>query len=76
MVSVIAECCQNHNGDMTLLKEMVHAAAEAGATYCKIQSIQADELTRREECEAARPYQAEYDRLKKLDLKFQLNLKI
>jgi N,N'-diacetyllegionaminate synthase len=79
MRTVIAELCQNHNGDRAILKEMVWAAAEAGATYAKIQSMLADDLPRRERFETGtregelqtaikRPYQAEYDRLKPMDL--------
>lgn len=86
MVLLIAELCQNHNGDEKIVEEMVHAAAEAGADYAKIQSIDSSELTFRERFENGlieggkiktikRPYQSEYDRLKKLDLseEFQLN---
>lgn len=79
MKTIIAELCQNHNGDLTLLKEMVWAAAEAGATYAKIQSMLADDLTFRERFEEGlwedgaqkaikRPYQAEYERLKPMDM--------
>jgi sialic acid synthase SpsE len=48
MPIIIAEFCQNHNGDLKILKEMVWAAAEAGATYAKVQSMLADELAFRE----------------------------
>lgn len=79
MTTIIAECCQNHNGDLNLLKEMIWAAKESGATYVKIQSMLASELTYREQFETGhiensitkvmkRPYQAEYDRLKPMDL--------
>lgn len=79
MPTIIAELCQNHKGDLGLLKEMVWAAAEAGATYAKIQSMLADDLTRRERFETGqwdggkqtaiqRPYQPEYNRLKPMDL--------
>jgi len=79
MAKIIAECCQNHNGDLNLLKDMIWAAAEAGADYVKIQSIMADELTYRKRFESGRvengvmkaikrPYQAEYDRLRPMDL--------
>ncbi len=46
-VTVIAELCQNHNGDMNIVKEMVQAAAEAGADIAKIQSIRSKDLTHR-----------------------------
>ena len=79
MTTIIAEFCQNHNGDRAILKDMIAAAAEAGADYAKIQSIRADELTRRERFEEGleedgvtkairRPYAPEYARLKPLDL--------
>ena len=76
---IIAEFCQNHNGDLKLMKEMVWAAAEAGAVYAKVQSMLAADLTFRERFEDGlwdserqlaikRPFQAEYERLKSLDL--------
>lgn len=78
MVKIIADLCQNHKGDRTILKDMVWAAAGSGADYAKIQSIQADELTFRERFEEGsrngdaksikRPYQSEYTRLKPMDL--------
>lgn len=81
-VRIIAELCQNHKGDIDILKEMVHEAAEAGATYVKIQSMFADDLSFREKFETGeirdgkiisikRPYQSEYERLKPLDLDFE-----
>ena len=79
MTKIIAEMCQNHNGDLGILKEMVHAASEAGADYCKIQSIDSSELTHRKKFDEGviengvtkvikRPYEAEFKRLKPLDL--------
>ncbi|MBU1145323.1 MAG: N-acetylneuraminate synthase family protein [Firmicutes bacterium] len=78
----IAEFCQNHNGDFEILKDMVWAAKESGADYAKIQNIFADMLTFRGEFEQGvtendivvtikRPYQAEYERLKKLELTYK-----
>lgn len=79
-VILIAECCQNHNGNPEILKRMINEAAENGADYVKIQSIRSKEVTFREEFEEGqsdkngkmlnikRPYQAEVDRLSKLDL--------
>ena len=85
MSNIIAEFCQNHNGDFVLLKEMVHAAKESGATHGKIQTIFSDDLTFRERFEEGkiinnkivtlkRPYKAEYERLKKLDLSLENQL--
>ena len=51
MVNVIAELCQNHNGDLKILDEMVAAAAEAKADYVKIQSLRSSDLTFRKRFE-------------------------
>ena len=77
---LILEICQNHNGSLKLLKEMVHAASETGAKYVKIQDINSKELTKRARFESGkiknkklliikRPYMSELNRLKKLDMK-------
>jgi N,N'-diacetyllegionaminate synthase len=79
---IIAEFCQNHNGDFELLKEMLYAAKESGADYAKIQTIFADMLSYRERFETGivkngiemaikRPYKDEYERLKKLELSME-----
>jgi N,N'-diacetyllegionaminate synthase len=79
MATIIAELCQNHNGDKQLLKDMIWAAAEAKADYAKIQSIRASDLSYRERFETGliengvtkvikRPYEPELQRLKSLDL--------
>lgn len=75
----IAEFCQNHNGDFELLKDMIYAAKDSGCEYAKIQTIDAAMVSKRERFEEGviengivksikRPYQLEYDRLKKLEL--------
>ena len=80
MTKIIAELCQNHNGDIKILQEMVHAAAESGADFAKIQSIDSTELTHRSRFDEGlveggkikvikRPFKAELERLSKLDLK-------
>ena len=79
----IAEFCQNHNGDFEILKDMIHEAHEAGADYAKIQTIFADMLSYRDRFENGltkngiiksikRPYQEEYDRLKNLEISYEL----
>lgn len=78
-VTVIAEACQNHNGDRAVLKEMIYAAKEAGADIIKIQSMLAADLTRRPQFETGikdgdkikaiqRPFKPEVERLKPMDL--------
>tara|TARA_B100000886_G_C20425606_1_gene493837 strand:- start:2690 stop:3685 length:996 start_codon:yes stop_codon:yes gene_type:complete len=77
--NLIAELCQNHQGDFSILEEMVHAAKENGADYVKIQSMRSIDLNFRQRFEKGleeggiikcmkRPFKKEYDRLKKLDL--------
>jgi N-acetylneuraminate synthase/N,N'-diacetyllegionaminate synthase len=46
-VLVIAEAGVNHNGDLGRAREMVAAAAEAGADYVKFQAFSADTLVAR-----------------------------
>jgi N,N'-diacetyllegionaminate synthase len=77
---LIAELCQNHQGDRTVLRDMVQAAADAGADYAKIQALYSADLTYRGRFETAltdvagnsltlqRPYAAELARLSQLDL--------
>ena len=36
---IIAEFCQNHLGDRTIMKRMIDQAAFAGADFAKIQTI-------------------------------------
>lgn len=79
MPTIIAELCQNHNGDLSILRDMIFAAADAGADYAKIQSMLADDLAKRDRFEEGawegdrrvaikRPYLPEYARLKPMDL--------
>jgi len=78
-VTLIAELCQNHNGKFDLVEKMIDAAAGAGATHVKLQTIYADTLAYRPQFEEGlvqdgrvrsikRPYQPEYQRLKGLEL--------
>ena len=72
----IAELCQNHQGDIEVLQNMVRLAAQNGATHVKIQSIFTDDLVYRPEFEidsqsplyVFRPYSAELNRLRSLEL--------
>ena len=78
-VKLIAELCQNHNGDLEMVKKMVDAAVENGATHVKIQHIHVKNLTFRSQFEEGaeldgkkmsikRPFKPEYARLKGLEL--------
>jgi N,N'-diacetyllegionaminate synthase len=79
MATIIAELCQNHQGDRTLLKDMIQAAAASGANYVKTQTIRAEFLTHRPRFDEGkiengitkvikRPYISEYERLRLLDI--------
>ena len=81
MTKIIAELCQNHNGDVNILKDMIWRAADSGASHVKIQTIFSEDLTFRERFEDGvtsngiiksikRPYSPEFERLSKLDLGF------
>jgi N,N'-diacetyllegionaminate synthase len=77
---LIAECCQNHNGDKEILKRQIHEAANNGADFVKIQAIRSKEISHRVRFDEGltdadgtiltikRPYLAEVERLSKLDL--------
>lgn len=77
-VLVISEIGVNHNGDMSLAKEMVAASAESGADIVKFQSFRTEDLVTRTVEQAN--YQAsnmqqqvsdQYKMLKKLELSAQ-----
>ncbi|MCC6739424.1 MAG: N-acetylneuraminate synthase family protein [Planctomycetia bacterium] len=84
---LIAECCQNHNGSYETLARMLDAAADAGADYVKIQSIRSSQLTHRPRFDTGetapdgtvrvikRPFEAERERLGKLDLTLEQEAK-
>lgn len=75
-INLIAEFCQNHLGDQTLLEKMIIEAKNNGATHAKIQGLYSEEITMRKEFEDPngeiyRPYDKEVARLKNLDLDFE-----
>ncbi len=82
-MKIIAELCQNHNGDYKILSHMIEEAAKNGATHVKIQNIFTKNLTFRTQFENGltlndkiitikRPFQTEYERLKKLELDYDV----
>ncbi|MFY9493263.1 MAG: N-acetylneuraminate synthase family protein [Minisyncoccia bacterium] len=80
MAKIIVEICQNHNGERQVLKDLIYAAKENGADIVKGQIIFSEDLTPRERFDEGleehngvrktikRPYQAEFERMKLLDL--------
>ena len=70
MTKIITELCQNHNGNMDVLRDMIMSAKEGGSDIVKIQSIKADTLTKRNEYETFRKYKDEYERFKTLELTY------
>jgi len=78
--TIIAECCQNHNGNKDILKRQIHEAAQHGADFVKIQAIRSRDLTHRLRFDEGsidkngqvdvikRPYKPELERLSGLDL--------
>ncbi len=79
-MKIIAELCQNHNGSIETVFDMVDECVEAGATHVKIQHILAKNITYRQQFEEGgldpisgteyikRPYKEEYERLLNLEL--------
>lgn len=78
-VLIIAEAGVNHNGDLSLALEMVHAAVEAKADIVKFQTFQAALLASQSAVMAdyqktnlkATTNNSQYDMLKKLELSFE-----
>ncbi len=71
---IIAEAGVNHNGDVALARELIHAAKECGADSVKFQTFKAERVVMKEAPKA--PYQlkvtdpgeSQFDMLKKLEL--------
>lgn len=73
-VWIIAEAGVNHNGDMQMALELIHAAKESGADCVKFQTFKADELVSRSspkaryQLETTDAKQSQYEMLKALEL--------
>ena len=81
-IKFIAELCQNHNGSLSRLLDMVDRCADNGADIIKMQSIYIKDLTFRPVFENGyvlkkkkffikRDYLSEYKRLKKLEINYK-----
>lgn len=74
-VIIIAEAGVNHNGDIGIAKELIDAAAEAGADFVKFQTFKADTIVSKAALKADYQDQnikdgdrSQYNMLKKLEL--------
>lgn len=71
---IIAEAGVNHNGDMSIAKDLIKAASEAGADYVKFQSFVTSKNISRQAPKAAYqkgatdPEESQYDMVRKLEL--------
>tara|TARA_B100001057_G_scaffold499985_1_gene612833 strand:+ start:15025 stop:16098 length:1074 start_codon:yes stop_codon:yes gene_type:complete len=73
-IVIIAEAGVNHNGELSLAKELIKVAAKSGADFVKFQTFDTDELVTKSANQA--PYQyknsgikeSQYKMLKKLEL--------
>lgn len=86
-MNFICELCQNHNGKFENIVRMVDQLAERAVTHIKLQHMYADRLNFRpwfevgchlsngEQTVIKRPFKEEYERLKKLEVSTENNLK-
>jgi N,N'-diacetyllegionaminate synthase len=76
---VIAEAGVNHNGDMSMARELIDVAADAGADVVKFQTFSADRLVTMEAKKAAYQFansdrnESQYDMLKRLELTSEMH---
>jgi len=81
-ILIIAEAGVNHNGDINLAKELVVAAAEAGADIVKFQTFKAENLVTKTaekaqyQKDSCGDDESQYKMLKKLELDEAIHFKI
>lgn len=74
---IIAEAGVNHNGDLSIAFDLIHAAKESGADCVKFQTFRADDLVSKSspkakyQLETTDPKQTQYEMLKALELKME-----
>ncbi len=79
---VIAEAGVNHNGNINLAKELVHAASEAGADYVKFQSFKADSLVTKNaeqakyQKENSQKIESQFEMLKRIELSYENHIEL
>ncbi len=81
-VLIIAEAGVNHNGDLSIAKDLVYAAAEAGADIVKFQSFKAEKLVTKTaekalyQKENSGADESQYQMLKKLELSEEMHFEL
>ncbi len=80
---IIAEAGVNHNGDITMAKQLIDAAADAGADYVKFQSFKAEslvspkaELAEYQKTNTKNSELSQFEMLKKLELTEENHLEL
>lgn len=81
-VLIIAEAGVNHNGDLNMARELVHAAAEAKVDAVKFQTFKAENLVRRDakkanyQVERTGNSEGQFEMLKRLELSWDTHLEL
>lgn len=81
-VLIIAEAGVNHNGDMGLARELIHAAAEAGADVVKFQTFKASNLVSQNapkadyQLQSTSTQESQLEMLRKLEIPFGEHMKL
>lgn len=80
---IIAEAGVNHNGDLSVAKQLIDAAVEAGADYVKFQTFKADNLVAKtapkaeyQQRNASEKDETQYQMLKKLELSKEAHIQL
>ena len=79
---IIAEAGVNHNGDMSIARQLIDAAAEAGADVVKFQTFSADQLVTKkaEKAEYQTKHtdaeESQYDMIKRLVLSREMHVEL
>ena len=75
MVLIIAEAGVNHNGSLSVAKELVEAAKDSGADIIKFQFFEADDLVtpnaKKANYQINDSYETQSEMLKKLELTYE-----
>ena len=73
---IIAEAGVNHNGDISIAKELIKKAKEAGADCVKFQTFKAEQIVTKEspkakyQLEVTDKEESQFEMLKKLEMDF------